>query len=64
MGSTLCDTVDDLLASVQEEIEDPDLIFKLRTARQLNVACKDEMDSFRRTLEHAKVDGETEIRLQ
>lgn len=45
MGSSLYDTVNGLLAFVQEEIEDPDLSFKLRTARQLNVACKEEIDS-------------------
>jgi hypothetical protein len=64
MGSSICDTVDALLASVQEEVEDPDLIFKLRTARQLNVACKDEMDSFQQALEHADVDEVTEARLE
>jgi hypothetical protein len=64
MGSSICDTVDALLASVQEEINDPDLIFKLRTARQLSLACKDEMDAFQQTLGNAEIDEETEARLQ
>jgi len=64
MDSTICDTVDSLLESVQNDIEDPNLIFKLRTARQLSVACKDEMDSFQRTLENADIDEDTETRLQ
>lgn len=64
MGASICDTVDTLLASVQEDIEDPDLTFKLRTARQLNLACKDEMDAFKQTVENAELDEETEARLQ
>jgi hypothetical protein len=64
MGSSICDTVDTLLASVQEEVNDPELVFKLRTARQLNLACKDEMDSFQQTLQNAEIDEETEARLR
>jgi hypothetical protein len=64
MGTSICDTVETLLASVEEELDDPDLIFKLRTARQLNLACKDEMTAFQRTVEQADLDEETETRLE
>ncbi len=64
MGISVCDTVETLLASVQEEIEDDDLTFKLRTARQLNLACKDEMEAFQSTIENADLDEETETRLR
>ncbi len=64
METSLCEMIDSLLASVQEEVEDPDLVFKLRTARQLNIGCKDEIDTFQRTIEHADLDEETEARLQ
>jgi hypothetical protein len=64
MGTSIYDTVETLLASVQEDIEDPDLVFKLRTARQLNLACKDEMSTFQQTIENADLDEETEARLR
>lgn len=64
MGTSICETIDTLLASVQEELDDPDLVFKLRTARQLNLACKDEMATFQRTIEAADLDEETESQLR
>ena len=64
MGTSICDTVEILLTAVQEELEDPDLVFKLRTARQLNLACKDEMTAFQRTVEQADLDEDTETRLK
>ena len=42
MEPSACETADTMLASIQEELEDDDLVFKLRTARQLITACKEE----------------------
>jgi hypothetical protein len=64
MGTSICETVDTLLTSIQKDLDDPDLIFKLRTARQLNLACKDEMDEFQQTVEEADLDEATETRLK
>lgn len=64
MGTSICDTADTILASVQEELEDDDLDFKLRTVRQLIVGCKDEIDTIQQTVESADLDDETEARLQ
>ena len=64
MGPSVCDTADTMLASVQEEIEDDDLTFKLRTARQLIIACKDEQIEYQQALKSADLDNETEARLE
>ena len=64
MGNSVCETADTMLASVQEEIEDDDLIFKLRTARQLIVACKDEHVKYQQALKSADIDDETKTRLE
>lgn len=64
MGPSICDTADTMLASVQEEIEDDDLVFKLRTARQLIVACKDEQIEYQQAIKNADLDDETETRLE
>lgn len=64
MGTSICETVDSLLASVQEDVEDQDLTFKIRTARQLILGCKDEITTIQQTVEDADIDEETEARLQ
>ena len=64
MRPSVCDTADTMLASVQEEIEDDDLSFKLRTARQLILACKDEQIEYQQALQSAELDDETEARLE
>lgn len=64
MGKTICETIDTILTAVQEEIEDPDLVFKLRTARQLNIACEDELSTLQLAVEDADLDGETKDRLR
>lgn len=64
MRPSVCDTADTMLASVQEEIEDGDLTFKLRTARQLILACKDENIEYQQALQNADLDDETEARLE
>ena len=53
MGRSICDTADTMLASVQEELEDEDLVFKLRTARQLIVACKNEQIEYQQAIKNA-----------
>lgn len=64
MDPSVCDTTDTMLASVQEEIEDDDLTFKLRTARQLILACKDEQIEYQEAIKKAELDDETEARLE
>ena len=63
MGQKTCETIASLLGSVQEEIDDPELEFKLRTARQLLLACKAENLTYRATLEEADLDEATTERL-
>lgn len=58
MGDSVSDTIESLLASVQEEVEDEDLIFKLRTARQLNVISKERGKIAREELAAADLDPE------
>lgn len=64
MAATICDTIEILLATVQEDIEDPDVVYKLRTARQLNVACKEHQNILETSLEDAHLDEEVRERLQ
>lgn len=64
MERTVSDTIETLLASVQEQLDDPDLRYKLRTARQLNVVCKDQLSTYRNSLDDAVLDDETRERLE
>ncbi len=64
MDEAVCDTVDTMLASVQADVNDPDLTYKLRAARQLLVACKDENEAFKHTLESVELDDETAEQLR
>ena len=64
MDEAVCDTVDTMLASVQDEVNDPQLTYKLRTARQLLVACKDENEMYKHTLETVDLDEETAEQLR
>jgi hypothetical protein len=59
MGETVYNTLDTLLASVHEEVDDPELSYKLRTARQLTVVCEDQIEAYEETLEEADLDEET-----
>ena len=59
MREASCDTAETMLASVQEEVDDSELVFKLRTARQLIVACDDKIDTLAETLDEAELDDET-----
>lgn len=58
MTETVCEMVDTLLESVQHNIEDPELQYKLRTARQLNLACHEELRVVNETLAEADLDPE------
>jgi hypothetical protein len=53
-----------MLASAQEEIEDDDLRFKLRAARQLIIGCKTKQIEYQQALQSADLDDETEARLE
>ena len=53
-----------LLASVQDDVDDPALEFKLRTARQLNVACEEQFRTYHETLESVDLDADTEEMLR
>lgn len=63
IGEMIWDTVDTALAGVEEEIDEPALAFTLRTVRQLLLACKDQNETFRSTLENADLDEDTRQRL-
>lgn len=63
MGQPTYDTIEVLLASVQQEIEDPELTYKLRTARQLLLVYREQNLTYRDTLEGADLDDETTERL-
>lgn len=64
MSEPICDTIETLLASVQEEIDDPKLSYKLRTARQLNVASNDRIQTVNETLEEVDLNPEVVNRLE
>lgn len=59
MGETVCGTIDTLIASVQEEVDDPEQLYKLRTARQLTVVCRAQQDEAKQALEEADLDEGT-----
>lgn len=40
MDETVNDEIESLLADIQDAVDDPETSFKLRTARQLNLASK------------------------
>ncbi len=58
MGQTTCDTIETLLASVQEGVEDSELNYKLRTARSLIHVCKEDVSTLEQALNKADLDDE------
>jgi len=64
MEKSICDTIEPMLASVQEEVNDPELTFKLRTARQLIMACDHEINTLTKTLDEVELDDETMEKLR
>ena len=63
MGETPCELIGTILESVQQELDDPELSFKLRTARQLLLVCEEQHLTYRSTLESADLDEATTQRL-
>lgn len=59
MGDTICETIEKILEPVQDEIDDRELSYKLRTARQLAIACQNYHEKVEHTLEDADLDQET-----
>lgn len=56
MSQPLAKKIDTMLASVQEEVNDPDLAFKLRTARQLIVVYDEQLQKHREALDEDDID--------
>lgn len=59
MEDELFDYVDSMLESVQAEVDDPDLAFKLRTARQSLVGLEEQYREGQQALEQLDIDDET-----
>lgn len=53
---TTVQTIDELLQGVQEELDDPELSFKVRTARQLVLVLKERQEAGRQAIERADLD--------
>jgi hypothetical protein len=56
MGETLADKIDEMLAGVQSDVDDSELSFKLRTARQLLVAHDELLQEHRESLTESDLD--------
>lgn len=59
MGETLSEKVDMMLESVEAELEDSDLIFKIRAARQMILAYDEHLRKHRNTLDESDLDEES-----
>lgn len=64
MADTTAETIDTLLESVQENVDDADLAFKLRTARQLVVALNEKNKEYKQALKDADLDQDTRDNLR
>ncbi|MFC6875317.1 hypothetical protein [Halobellus marinus] len=64
MGETTYETIDTLVESVQEDVADPDLVFKLRTARQLLLLLQEREDAGRQVLDEVEIGADTRERLE
>ncbi|AGB33181.1 hypothetical protein C488_16477 [Natrinema pellirubrum DSM 15624] len=64
MPDTTIETINTMLDSVQGELEDPDLRFKLRTVRQLLLVIEERHDIGRDALADADLDDSTREDLQ
>ena len=63
MAETTYEAIERLLASVQEEVDDSEVSYKLRTARQLIKLSKDRTELYEEALEDAELDSEAIERL-
>jgi hypothetical protein len=59
MGLDSFDHIDTMLKSVQEDVTESELTFKLRTARQLCDALKEQYTAGQEAIERADIDEET-----
>jgi len=59
MGLDSFDHIDTMLKSVQEDVTESELTVKLRTARQLCVALKEQYTAGQEAIERADIDEET-----
>lgn len=64
MGKTTFEALCEILRSVQENVDDPETDYKLRTARQLVVLLDEQHTMGRKALEEAEIDAETRDRLR
>ena len=64
MSGTTIETIDTLLGSVEKSVEDPNLGFKLRTARQLLLVIDEREAAGQEALHEADLDPETRDRLR
>ena len=56
MAKTLAEKIDEMLAGVQSEVDDSELLFKLRTARQLLVTHDEYLQAHRDSLTESDLD--------
>ena len=63
MAETTYEAIERLLASVQDEVDDSEVSYKLRTARQLIKLSKDRTEVYEEALEDANLDSEAIERL-
>lgn len=59
MSKTTVETTRRLLDSALEEVDDPDVSFKIRSALQLLVLIEERTDEAKKTLEEADIDEKT-----
>ena len=58
MGQPLAEEIDAMLASVQEQVDDSELTFKLRTARQLVMVYDELLQQHGESLDEADLEPE------
>jgi hypothetical protein len=59
MKQPLSEKIDEMLINVQEQVDDSDLSFKLRTARQLLMVYDERLQNHRDTLKQEDLDPDT-----
>lgn len=59
MSKTTVETTRRLLDSALEDVDDPDVSFKIRSALQLLVLIEERTDEAKKTLEEADIDEKT-----
>ena len=59
MSEPLAEKIDTMLASVQEEVDDSDLSFKIRTARQMVMVYDDQLRQHGEALDETELDEDT-----